>query len=377
MEREKMWFWLCNQNGIYRSHIEKLLKVFDIEELFTVDKHFIMDTVKMKFPELEKSVMKSLDQMLENRDGETIKKSFEKLLMRDIRFISCESRDYPEKFKNLPDYPYGIYVKGNLPREDCISVGMIGARICSDYGRAMTKKFAEALSRNNIQIISGMAAGIDAESSLGAINAGGRTYVVLGCGVDVIYPTENVDLYDAILNSGGGIISEFPPGTRPYAWQFPHRNRLISALSDCILVMEARKRSGTLTTVSQALDQGKDIFALPGRATDSLSVSCNQLISEGAGLLSTPEALLELLKKDYGAELDTFSGGFFEIQEGFNELTADETEVYKELDYTPKSADEIADTTGLDLFSVMEVLTELELNGLAMEHGTGLYVRQM
>ena len=119
--------------------------------------------------------------------------------MRDIRFISCESRDYPEKFKNLPDYPYGIYVKGNLPREDCISVGMIGARICSDYGRAMTKKFAEALSRNNIQIISGMAAGIDAESSLGAINAGGRTYVVLGCGVDVIYPTENVDLYDAIL----------------------------------------------------------------------------------------------------------------------------------------------------------------------------------
>ena len=141
--------------------------------------------------------------------------------------------------------------------------------------------------------------------------------------------------------------------------------------------MEARKRSGTLTTVSQALDQGKDIFALPGRATDSLSVSCNQLISEGAGLLSTPEALLELLKKDYGAELDTFSGGFFEIQEGFNELTADETEVYKELDYTPKSADEIADTTGLDLFSVMEVLTELELNGFAMEHGTGLYVRQM
>lgn len=200
--------------------------------------------------------------------------------------------------------------------------------------------------------------------------------MVLGCGVDVIYPSENVDLYDAILNSGGGIISEYPPGTKPYAWQFPNRNRLISALSDCILVMEARKRSGTLTTVSQALDQGKDIFALPGRTTDSLSASCNQLISEGAGLLSTPEVLLEFLKKEYGADYDS-RDGYFKLKEGISDINnIDERVIYKELDYTPKSADEIAAITGKDLFLVMEILTELELNGLALENGRGLYIRQ-
>jgi len=390
MEREMYWYWLCNQDGIFPGMIEKLLGLYDIEDLFKKNADEIMGKIDEAFPKLDKSNKGALVSLLGHRNEGIIMKAFEKMEKAGIRFLCCESKDYPQKFKDIKEFPYSIYVKGNLPREDAVSVGMVGARACSEYGKAMSKKFASTLASNGVQIISGMALGIDAICSSSAIKAKGKTFVVLGCGVDVIYPMENIGLYDSILKNGGGIISEFPLGTPPLPWQFPHRNRLISALSDCLLIMEARRRSGTLTTVSHALDQGKDIFALPGRATDSLSESCNKLISEGAGILTTPDDLMEYIYQTYGGSergtainVAAYGEGIFQNRMIDGRISGEligygeeEQIVFQALNFSPKSPEQIAEETGKDCVFVVKTLMEFEINGLALQSGVGNYVRQ-
>ena len=237
----------------------------------------------------------------------------------------------------------------------------------------MSEKFAAVLARGKVQIISGMALGIDAICSRSALSAGGKTFVVLGGGVDVIYPKENTDLYYEILMKGGGILSEYPPGTPSLAWQFPHRNRLIAALSDLLLVMEARKQSGTLSTVGYALDMGKDVYALPGRVTDPLSESCNLLIREGAGMLTTPEEVLSLLTGD-------LKGNDAEVQreqQGNNKEFSDPAanKLYAALDWDAKSLEEIAQKAQMKAEEAAFLITFFVLEGLAKEVSPGYYVK--
>ena len=172
------------------------------------------------------------------------------------------------------------------------AAAIIGARLASGYGREQARRFARRLASRGITIISGMARGIDGIAQKAALDAGGRSYAVLGCGVDICYPEENRELYDRLLQEGG-IISEYPPGTYPEARLFPQRNRIISGLSDLVLVIEARKKSGTLITVDMALEQGREVYALPGRVSDALSDGCNRLIRQGAGPATCPEDILE------------------------------------------------------------------------------------
>lgn len=172
------------------------------------------------------------------------------------------------------------------------AAAIIGARLASGYGREQARRFSYRLASRGITIISGMARGIDGIAQMAALDAGGKSYAVLGCGVDICYPEENRKLYDRLLQQGG-IISEYPPGTFPEARLFPQRNRIISGLADLVLVIEARKKSGTLITVDMALEQGREVFALPGRVSDSLSDGCNRLIRQGAGAATCPEDILE------------------------------------------------------------------------------------
>lgn len=202
--------------------------------------------------------------------------------------------DYPERLRTIPHSPSKLYVRGELPDNDKPSVAIIGARDCSSYGRDMAKWFGIELARAGVQIISGMARGIDGISQSAALKAGGKSFAVLGCGIDVCYPTENRYIYDALFDCGG-IISEFPPGTQPLARNFPSRNRIISGLADIILVVEAREKSGTLITVDYALSQGKDVFAIPGRLGDQRSAGCNALIHMGAFMALSPGDILEAL----------------------------------------------------------------------------------
>ena len=376
MTREEMWFGLCSCQGIYRTDIERILKtVEDISNLYGKNKNRFLSELAEGSKRTNGQSVISHEQAQELRkrtEIDEIRRLMELNEKRGIRFLSIDSADYPKRLLILKDAPYGIYVKGAVPSEEP-TCGMVGARACSAYGRSMSEKFAAVLARGKVQIISGMALGIDAICSRSALSAGGKTFVVLGGGVDVIYPKENTDLYYEILMKGGGILSEYPPGTPSLAWQFPHRNRLIAALSDLLLVMEARKQSGTLSTVGFALDMGKDVYALPGRVTDPLSESCNLLIREGAGMLTTPEEVLSLLTGNQNGKASEDQREQQGQKTGSSDPEIDQ--LYEALDWDAKSLEEIAQKAQIKAERAAFLITFFVLEGLAKEVSPGYYVK--
>ena len=221
-------------------------------------------------------------------------REYEELLQKGIRLLTAEDEDYPQRLRKIPSAPYALYVLGKLPPENLPAVAMIGARECSEYGIYVAKNFAKELGAHGIPVISGMARGIDSISQEAALQGGGRTYAVLGCGVDICYPKSSRRLYEQILEQGG-ILSTFPPGTEPIKRLFPERNRIVSGLADVILVVEARQKSGTFITVDMALEQGREVYAIPGRLTDRLSDGCNLLLQQGALIAVSPKDLLQHL----------------------------------------------------------------------------------
>ncbi len=213
----------------------------------------------------------------------------------EMRYADRYDPEYPPYLKQYERMPAGLYVIGRFPDPSRPCVAIVGARNCSGYGKSEAERFGKTLAENGVQIISGLAYGIDVSSQIGALRGGGTAFAVLGSGADVCYPKENRSVYDEIIRNGGGIISEYEPGTKAAPWHFPLRNRIISALADIVLVIEARKKSGSLITVEYALEQGKSVFAIPGRNVDALSFGCNALISQGAGIAVSPEVILEEL----------------------------------------------------------------------------------
>ena len=189
---------------------------------------------------------------------------------KGIQCLSIVDTHYPDMLKSLHDPPIVLYFLGSIPAPEEWMIALIGARQCSSYGRQVSRMLARGIAASGLTVVSGMARGSDSAAHWGALEEGGRTFAVLGCGVDVCYPRENIDLYTEISRNGG-ILSEFPPGTKPEGYHFPRRNRLIAALAKGIVVTEAKQKSGTLTTVEHGLDLGKDIFAVPGRIDDALS----------------------------------------------------------------------------------------------------------
>lgn len=222
----------------------------------------------------------------------------EKDRMETDRKILLTDREYPRRLLEIPQAPKQLYVRGKLPEEGVPSVAVIGARDCSYYGQEVAKRLGKLFGENGIQVISGMARGIDGIGQQAALQAGGSSFAVLGCGADICYPRQNQDLYDRLCKQGG-VISEYEWGTPPRAGYFPPRNRIVSGLADAVIVVEARKKSGTLITVDMALEQGKEVYAVPGRLVDDLSSGCNYLIKNGAGILLDMEEFMEELWKQY------------------------------------------------------------------------------
>lgn len=281
--------WLYQAAGMgNRRFLEELARLGKPETVYQM-----MQTGLLEL-KLGKQYQKKVRQMIQFTQGYDVLGAYEGMLARGIRFVTKEEQDYPAKLKELADSPYGLYYVGRMPDQSRRSVAVIGARECSEYGRHMAKRFGQELAEAGIQVISGMARGIDGISQHAALRAEGYSLGVLGCGVDICYPQENRQLYEELADKGG-ICSEYPPGMAPRALLFPLRNRIISALADAVLVIEARKKSGTLITVDMALEQGREVYALPGRATDLLSDGCNCLIKQGAGLITSPQELLNEL----------------------------------------------------------------------------------
>lgn len=298
--------------------------------------------------------------------------------MADERYIARFEDDFPARLRFIPGCPQGIYVKGELPDPERKTVAIVGSRACSHYGYSMAEYFASHLASAGVQIVSGMARGIDGIAQRAALDAGGVSYGVLGFGLDVVYPKENKDLFDMITERGG-LITEHPGGTQPVKAFFASRNRIISGLCDLLLVIEARLQSGTSITVSNALEQGRDVFAVPGRLTDPLSAGCNKLISEGAGIARTPDDILRALGLSYEKPVvvkrRSRDGTFTVIKPAPAELTEKEKLVYECLDLYPKGLNELVRQTRLSVSELLETLISLSVKGVAKECAKHNYIR--
>lgn len=294
---------------------------------------------------------------------------YHELEEKRIRFITWMDEEYPKRLLEIYDYPAGLFVKGELPPKQQPAVAIVGARGCSAYGEQLAEEFARALSKENVQVISGMALGIDGAAHRGALRAGKPTFGVLGCGVDICYPASNYSLYEAIGRSGG-LISEFPPRTNPRSCHFPMRNRIISGMSDAVLVVEAKQRSGSLITAELGLEQGREVFAVPGRVTDHLSSGCNLLIQQGAHMAISPNDILEYLGVKCQKELILH-------EKNINGLAKKEKMVYSCLDFKPKHLDDIIAGCGLGIGECINILLELELGGYVFRSANHYYGKKL
>lgn len=365
MEQTIYRYWLANLENIGNKKIERLLEVFESarevyhatgEELSALRRDGAFGGLIGD---------KEIASILHNRDIEQLNFSYNKLIQSGIYFVTREDNEYPEKLQNIYGAPYGLYIKGHLPAKEDKLLAVVGARECSSYGIEMAKYLTGAVAKEGIKIISGLARGIDSYAHLGALSCGGVSYAVLGCGIDLCYPRENINLYME-MQKEGGIISEYAPGIQPIAGNFPMRNRIISGLSDGILVIEAKERSGSLITVDYGLEQGKDIYALPGRATDRLSEGCNNLIKLGAKPVTSPKDILEELLPHYDDSTSQRSNCHVLLNEP-------QEKIYSCLTSDPKHIDEIGYLTRLPIDLLMEQILVLELRGLIRQTRMNYY----
>ena len=358
----KYQYWLSNIPGVGCKTIHRLLgQAGSAEEIYFLKKEQLEKLAGLSDRQVLAITERKMDWDLEEK--------YAKLGENGTTFLSYEMDSYPEQLRNIVDAPYSLYVKGKLPDFSKKRVAIVGARMCSDYGKTMAERIAEKLACCGAEVISGMARGIDAYGHIGALKAGGDTFAVLGCGVNVCYPRTNQKLYESIL-AQGGIISEYPPDTEPIAQLFPARNRIISALSDVVVVVEAKERSGSLITADFALEQGKDIYAVPGRSTDALSQGCNNLIRQGAGILNSVEDFakdLELCMK-----VDA-------VQENLNKLLLekDESLVYACLSLRPKSMEDLLKKTGFPMPQLADILQRLIQKDFITESFKNYYIRKI
>jgi DNA processing protein len=268
----------------------KLLKHFKtVENLYNTTKEDLL-----QIPGIGK---KTSEIILNQNIKKKLDKHIEYMLKNNIDIISITDKEYPQILKEIYDAPISLYIRGNKNILNDDALAIIGCRECTSYGRNITKQLAYDIAKNKINIVSGLAKGIDAIAHKGAILSGGKTIAVLGNGLDIIYPSENIPLAKEIIKTGGAIISEYPLGTKPEKQNFPERNRIVSGMSKGVVVVEAKEKSGTLITVDFALEQGRDVFVVPGNINQENSIGTNELIKQGAKLITSYKDVIEEYKK--------------------------------------------------------------------------------
>lgn len=345
-----MWFILCKIDNIDKINlIEEYKTTYEIwRELFSG---------RLKIKNLYIKKMKDTW----NEDG--IKKFIEYLKINSIEFVLYKKENYPEKLINIYNPPFVLFYKGNISViNDMKGVAIVGSRNCTTYGAEAAKFIVKDLVKSSINIISGGARGVDSFAHRSAIQSGGVTTVVLGCGIDRCYPSENKWLFQEVKKKGI-IISEFLPGTRPYAFNFPMRNRLISGLSDGVVVVEAAEKSGTNSTVECALAQGRDVFAVPGSIFSSLSRGCTKIIMDGGFPFTTVKDLLMKLGIDKNCEINC------SIIDPIKKI------ILGLIQDTPIHIEEISKITNIDIKVLYGLLFEMQLEETILCLSGNFYVK--
>lgn len=337
-----LWFASIQMsNKMKMNIIKKFSSMQEIYEtnVYSNNLHFIKGYEKI-YAELKRAW---------NRDK--LQNLMEYCFKEGIKTINFYEEGYPKRLRNYEDSPSVLFYKGNIKNlNDTLNVALVGARDCSPYGENIASLISKEVSVNNINVISGMARGIDSCAHRASLESGGYTCGVLGSGIDVIYPPENKRLYKDILQKGC-ILSEFIPKTKPYAYNFPLRNRIISGLSDVVIIVEAGDRSGALITAGCALDQGKDVMAIPGSVFSSKSKGTNKLIKDGAYVFTCIKDLFELLSLPYINK----NCGKGKV------LSGKEEKILKIIGQIPRNIDEICRITNIDIKQLYELLFELQL----------------
>ncbi len=287
----------------------------------------------------------------------------------EIRLVTIEDEEYPELLKEIYNPPFLLFVRGQINPADKYAVAIVGARRASEYGKQVTANLAMTLAQNNVTIVSGLALGIDSyahQATLSVPNA--RTIAVLGCGIDddSIYPSENKGLAHKIIEGRGAVISEFGPGMPPLKQHFPARNRIISGLSLGVVVVEATLVSGSLITARHALEQGRDVFAVPGNIYHKNAEGPNSLIKTGAKLVEKPEDILEELHLKQVAEKMT-------VQRMLPE-TDEEQNILKHLELEPIHVDKLVELVGVSVTDINSLLVMMEMKGIVRNLGGGNYI---
>ena len=375
MSEQRYWIWLAECDKLGAVNARKLLEHFGSAKA-------VYEAKSNEYMEVSGFGLKSVKGLLDKRlDGaDEILENCNKI---GCKIITQNDACYPHRLKNIHDPPVVLYVRGELPQIDEMPVfGIVGTRICTPYGITHATRAGEQLSECGFVVVTGLARGIDTAATLGALEGGTPTVGVVGCGVDYVYPPENTKLYDDVA-SFGAVISEYPPGTVPSRATFPMRNRIISGLSVGVAVIESPFRSGALITAARALEQGRDVFALPGNVDAEKCEGSNSLLREGAIPFLTPENIIDEYADMFSDKLksenkSTNKGGkakadYLDRGKLFRELSGDEKAVAEALIKAPLLTDEIIIATRLPAQSVLTALTMLELSGFIRRDISGRY----
>lgn len=307
-----------------------------------------------------------LDRLGEARKTFDPERNLEDLQKSGIKWMSVFDDEYPFALKQIYDPPIILYYKGEILPQDDFSIAIVGTRKMTGYGKLVTEKFASHLVASGFTIVSGLARGVDSTAHWTAVRESGRTLAILGGGLNNIYPPENINLANQIIDGKGAVISEYPPDCPSFPGNFPSRNRIISGLSKAVLVTEAGVDSGSLITARVAIEQGKDVFAIPGPITSVLSSGPTQLIKEGARIVMDPGEILEELGVDKKVE-----SGKLKMES----LTEDEEKILSCLQNEDKDIDELCRELNMPAPTVMATLLKMEIAGIVRNLGNNTYCK--
>jgi len=361
MENIQPWLALKNVTGVGNHLYKRLLDQFQTPEK-------VFNAIKSELI-LVAGVSERIAVAIKGyRVPDTIKKEIELAENLQCRIITFLDPEYPPLLHHIPDPPPYIYVKGCLDQTD-LSVAVVGSRNASGYGKSMAMRLSRDLASRGLNIVSGMARGIDTAAHMGAISAKGKTIAVLGSGLGVIYPPENRRLHDEIIENGA-VISEFPIMEEPNAYNFPARNRIISGMTLGTLVVEATQRSGSLITARLAGEQGREVFAVPGSINSAKSTGAHNLLKQGAKLVAGAEDVIEEFY--HFQKMDNKKGKLSDerastVTQLSPDLAGEESIIYEVLEPYPVHIDELSRQTGLHVGKLSIILLNLELKGLVSQ----------
>jgi len=356
------WIRLNLIPGLGPVRIRQLLEYFSTPQRILSASREELEAVPHFGPALAETVVKEKERV-------KVDEELKKISAYGVNILTIGDKSYPKNLKEIYAPPPVLYVKGEILPEDFISVAVVGTRRCTAYGRTVSEKLSRELASRGITVVSGLARGIDTSAHLGALKGGGRTIAVLGTGIDICFPRENRELFDEIARRGA-VVSEFPFSTGPEKGNFPRRNRCISGFSLGVVVVEAPERSGALITANLALEQGREVFAVPGNIFSSRSRGTHSLIQEGAKLVHRVEDIVDELK--IWSEAMPLSPAPIS---GRVTISKEEQAVYEQLTHEPVHIDILCQETRLPIHQLSRIMSSLEMKGAAVQIGQKLFIK--